>query len=48
MVWEAKMFNGHKYVPMVVKDLWIDPLQKYTKGMILHLLNEKGIQGVPL
>lgn len=40
-VWEAKVFNRCKYVPMVVKDSWIDPLQKYTKGMILHLLNKK-------
>ena len=41
------MFDGREYVPVVVKDSWIDPLRKYTKGMILHLLNEKGIQGVP-
>ena len=47
MVWEAKMFDGHKYMPVVVKNSWIDPLWKYTEGMILHLLNEKGIQGVP-
>ena len=47
MVWEAKMFDGRKYMPVVVKDSWIDPLWKYTEGMILHLLNEKGIQSVP-
>ncbi|KAF8547632.1 hypothetical protein OG21DRAFT_1490051 [Imleria badia] len=47
MVWEAEMFDGYQSVFMVLKDLWINLLQKYTEGMILHLLNEKGIQGVP-
>lgn len=32
---------------VVVKDSWIDPLRKYTEGMILSMLNEKCIEGVP-
>ncbi|KAF8546459.1 hypothetical protein OG21DRAFT_1491185 [Imleria badia] len=46
-VWEAEMFDGYQSVFVVLKDLWIDPLQTYTEGMILCLLNKKGIQGVP-
>ena len=41
------MFDRCEYVPVVVKDSWINPLRKYTEGMTLHLLNEKGIQGIP-
>ena len=32
---------------VIVKDSWIDPLQKYTKGMILSMLNMKCVEGVP-
>ena len=31
----------------MVKELWIDPLRKYTEGMILHILEQHGIKGVP-
>ena len=30
-----------------MKDSWINPLRKYTEGMILSILNEKRIEGVP-
>ena len=32
---------------VVVKDSWIDPLRKYTEGMILTILHENLIEGVP-
>ena len=32
---------------VVVKDSWIDPLWKYMEGMILTILHEKLIEGVP-
>ncbi|KAF9235102.1 hypothetical protein BU15DRAFT_78334 [Melanogaster broomeanus] len=32
---------------VVVKDCWIDPLRKYTEGMILNMLNKAGMNGVP-
>ena len=32
---------------VIVKDSWIDPLRKYTEGMILSMLNDKGVEGVP-
>ncbi|KAI6041970.1 hypothetical protein EDC04DRAFT_2601275 [Pisolithus marmoratus] len=33
--------------PVVMKDLWIDPLWKYTEGRILSILNMHKIKGVP-
>ena len=33
---------------IVVKDSWIDPLRKYTEGMILHILEQHQIEGVPM
>ena len=32
---------------VAVKDSWIDPLRKYTEGMILSMLNERRIEGIP-
>lgn len=32
---------------VVVKDSWIDPLRKYTEGMVLHILEQNGVEGVP-
>lgn len=32
---------------VAVKDSWIDPLRKYTEGIILHILAQYGIEGVP-
>ncbi|KAF9228180.1 hypothetical protein BS17DRAFT_850230 [Gyrodon lividus] len=32
---------------VAVMDSWIDPLRKYTEGMILHRLNQHNIEGVP-
>ena len=33
---------------VVVKDSWIDPLRKYTEGMILTMLQKERIEGVPI
>lgn len=33
---------------MVVKNTWIDYLRKYTKGIILCILNKANIEGVPI
>ncbi|KAF8842571.1 hypothetical protein BDN67DRAFT_979440 [Paxillus ammoniavirescens] len=38
---------GNLKVDVAVKDLWIDPLRKYTEGMILHRLNQHMIEGIP-
>ncbi|KAF8838470.1 hypothetical protein BDN67DRAFT_1013052 [Paxillus ammoniavirescens] len=38
---------GGLKVDVAVKDSWIDPLRKYTEGMILHRLNQHNIEGVP-
>jgi hypothetical protein len=32
---------------VVVKDSWIDPLRKYTEGMILAKLRKAGVNGIP-
>ena len=32
---------------VAIKDSWINPLRKYTKGMILHILAQNGVEGVP-
>ncbi|KAG6371483.1 hypothetical protein JVT61DRAFT_9518 [Boletus reticuloceps] len=50
-VWEG-VINSESDVPgaeevVVVKDSWIDPLRKYTEGMILHILEQNGVEGVP-
>ncbi|KAF9230846.1 hypothetical protein BU15DRAFT_83115 [Melanogaster broomeanus] len=34
-------------VEVVVKDSWIDPLRKYTEGIILVMLNDKRVGGIP-
>ena len=47
-VWEGEMDTEDGDVQdMVVKDSWIDPLRKYTEGMILHILEKYGVEGVP-
>jgi hypothetical protein len=47
-VWEGEIdpTNGDKPA-VVVKDSWIDPLRKYTEGMILHILEQHHIEGIP-
>ncbi|KAF8545661.1 hypothetical protein OG21DRAFT_1492086 [Imleria badia] len=49
-VWEGKVESTHSLVDkvVVVKDSWNDPLRKYTEGMILHILEQHGIEGVPM
>ena len=32
---------------VAVKDSWINPLRKCTKGMILHILVQYSIEGIP-
>ena len=51
-VWAALMYppSSQPQQPLhqiVVKDSWIDPLQKFTEGSILAKLNEAGVRGVP-
>ena len=46
-VWEGEVDSGPVNEGVVVKDSWIDPLRKYTEGMILHILEQHGIEGVP-
>ena len=33
---------------VAMKDSWINPLRTYTEGMILAILNEKRVEGVPI
>ncbi|KAG6371473.1 hypothetical protein JVT61DRAFT_9503 [Boletus reticuloceps] len=46
-VWEGEVDSSPVNERVVVKDTWIDPLRKYTEGMILHILEQHGIEGVP-
>ena len=47
-VWTALMSSPEKPPRwIVVKDSWIDPLQKFTKGGILARLNKAGVKGMP-
>ena len=48
-VWEGEVESTRSLVDkvVVVKDSWTDPLRKYTEGMILHILEQHGIEGVP-
>ncbi|KIM68330.1 hypothetical protein SCLCIDRAFT_20694 [Scleroderma citrinum Foug A] len=48
-VWEGVMTEEGtmQLRQVVVKDLWIDPLQKYTEGMILSILNAHNTEGIP-
>lgn len=32
---------------VVIKDCWVDPLRKYTEGMILDILHKAGVKGIP-
>ena len=49
MVWEGVMTEEGtmQLRRVVVKDSWIDPLQKYMEGMILSILNAHNIEGLP-
>ncbi|KAF8836972.1 hypothetical protein BDN67DRAFT_1014227 [Paxillus ammoniavirescens] len=44
---EREREKEEKADEVVVKDSWIDPLRKYTEGMILGKLNNEGAAGVP-
>ncbi|KAI5994537.1 hypothetical protein EDC04DRAFT_2910536 [Pisolithus marmoratus] len=50
-VWEGMMkargTSGMQARKVAVKDLWIDPLRKYTEGKILSILNVCKIKGIP-
>ncbi|KAL4069013.1 hypothetical protein J3A83DRAFT_4188935 [Scleroderma citrinum] len=50
MVWEGMMkergTSSMQTKQVAMKDLWIDPLQKYTEGKILSILNMHKIKGV--
>ncbi|KAF8547253.1 hypothetical protein OG21DRAFT_1490386 [Imleria badia] len=45
-VWEGEVESPDKQ-RVVVKDSWINPLRKYTEGMILRILEEFGVKHVP-
>ena len=48
-VWKGEMDTEDGDVQdVVVKDSWINPLRKYTEGMILHILEKYGVEGVPM
>jgi hypothetical protein len=52
MVWEGQLDSDSESSDanepcIVVKDSWTDPLRKYTEGMILHILEQHQIEGVP-
>ena len=47
-VWAAQMYSPEKPPwRIMVKDSWINPLQKFTEGSILARLNKAGVKGVP-
>ncbi|KAG9309134.1 hypothetical protein JVU11DRAFT_10841 [Chiua virens] len=46
-VWEAEMEGDQINATVAVKDAWIDPLRKYTEGLVLNILEKHGIEGVP-
>ncbi|KAI6109303.1 hypothetical protein EDD16DRAFT_1522535 [Pisolithus croceorrhizus] len=48
MVWGGMIrgMQARTREPVVMKDSWIDPLQKYTEGRILFILNVHKIKGV--
>lgn len=48
-VWEGILDSDSPgpEVVVAVKNSWIDPLRKYTEGMILHILQKYKVEGVP-
>ena len=47
-IWGAQMYSPDKPPrQIVVKDSWINPLWKFTKGSILAKLNKASVKGVP-
>ena len=50
-VWAALMKDPMFQKPqqwVIVKDLWIDPLQKFMEGNLLAKLNDANVKGMPL
>ena len=48
-VWEGEIEVNSSPINerVVIKDSWTDPLRKYMEGMILHILEQHSIEGVP-
>ena len=48
-IWTALMHSDLQKAPcrIMVKDSWIDPLQKFTEDGILAQLNKAGVKGMP-
>ncbi|KAN0074462.1 hypothetical protein V8E55_011874, partial [Tylopilus felleus] len=49
-VWEGELEVDSSPINkcVMIKDSWTDLLRKYTEGMILHILEQHGIEGVPM
>ena len=46
-IWSSHLTRSGVDDEVVVKDLFVDPLHRYTKGRILAMLNQAGVVGVP-
>ena len=46
-VWSSTLMLSGETQDVVVKDSFIDPLRRYTKGRILAMLNKAGVVSVP-
>ncbi|KAF8546168.1 hypothetical protein OG21DRAFT_1528007, partial [Imleria badia] len=46
-VWEGEIDSSSMNERVMIKDLWTNPLRKYTEGMILHILEQHGIEALP-
>ncbi|KAF8545853.1 hypothetical protein OG21DRAFT_1491847 [Imleria badia] len=46
-VWEGEVDSSPMNEHVMIKDSRTNPLRKYTEGMILHILEQHGIKGVP-
>ena len=47
-MWSGKVTFDEEEQDVVVKDSWVDPLQRYTEGQILKMLEMAGVKGVPI
>ena len=46
-IWSGHLTRSGVDDEVVVKDSFVDPLRRYTKGRILAMLNQAGVVGVP-
>ena len=45
-MWSGKVTIDEEEQDVVIKDSWVDPLQRYTEGRILKILEMAGVKGV--